>query len=104
MASVPLLFEYEAVMSRPEHLQTSGASVGDIGTILDVLAAVLQPVEVHFSWRPLLRDPADDLVLEAAINGRADMIVTFNMRDYGTIPGRFGIEVLRPIEVLGRLP
>ena len=88
---------------RSEHLQASGASIGDIGTILDVLAAVLQPVEVHFSWRPLLLDPADDMVLEAAINGRADAIVTFNVRDYGTIQTRFGIDVLRPVEVLRRL-
>lgn len=103
IASVPLLFEYEAVMSRPEHLRASGARIADIAAILDVMASILEPVQVHFSWRPLLVDPTDDMVLEAAINGRADSIVTFNKRDYGLVPGRFGIEVLRPIDLLGRL-
>ncbi|MGH6896563.1 MAG: PIN domain-containing protein [Geminicoccaceae bacterium] len=68
---------------------------------LDVLAALLEPVQVHFSWRPLLADPTDDMVLETAINGQAQAIVTFNKRDDGEVPGRFGIDVLRPIEVLG---
>ena len=48
-------------------------------------------------------DPDDDMVLEAAVNGRADAIVTFNRKDYGVIPGRFGIEVLSPAEALWRV-
>jgi predicted nucleic acid-binding protein len=70
---------------------------------LDALAALADPVETHFLWRPRLRDPADEMVLEAAVNGRADAIVTFNLRDYGTIPNDFGIEVLKPSEALKRL-
>jgi hypothetical protein len=62
---------------------------------LDGLAALIEPVETHFLWRPRLRDPADEMVLEAAVNGRADVLVTFNLRDYGAIPLQFGIEVLR---------
>jgi len=63
MCSVPLFLEYEAVLSRPEQLQAAGVTVRDIGNLLDMLAGVVQPVEIEFLWRPQLRDPADDLAL-----------------------------------------
>lgn len=62
-----------------------------------------EPVQVFYRWRPQLRDPGDELVLEAAINGRAAAIVTFNERDLREARTRFDIEVLRPGEVLRRL-
>lgn len=67
------------------------------------MLALIDPVETHFMWRPQLRDPADELVLDAAINGRASAIVTFNRRDFGSIPARFGIEVVIPAQVLRRI-
>ena len=70
---------------------------------LAALAAVLVPVEVHFRWRPQLRDPADELVLEAAINGRADAIVTFNLRDFAGRVERFGVIALPPAAALARI-
>jgi predicted nucleic acid-binding protein len=54
-------------------------------------------------WRPQLRDPADEIVLEAAANGQAAAIVTFNLRDFGLAPRQFGIEVLTPVEVVRRI-
>ena len=62
-----------------------------------------EPIETHFMWRPQLRDPSDELVLEAAVNGQAAAIVTFNRRDFGTVPGRFGVDVLTPGEALRRI-
>lgn len=62
-----------------------------------------EPVESHFIWRPQLRDPGDELVLEAAVNGHADAIVTFNRRDFDVVAQRFGIELLIPAEVLKRI-
>jgi len=53
-------------------------------------------------WRPQLRDPGDELVLEAAVNGRANAIVTFNQKDFGEIPMKFGVEVLAPVGALQR--
>ena len=53
--------------------------------------------------RPQLRDPGDEMVLEAAVNGRADFLVTFNVPAFGTVPSRFGIEVMIPRDVLGRI-
>jgi len=103
LISVPLLLEYEAVLSRPEHMRGRGLSFAEVEAILDGLAGMMEHVALHYLWRPLLRDGDDDMVLETAINGRATAIVTFNLRDYGTWPDSFGIEVLRPGDCLRRL-
>jgi predicted nucleic acid-binding protein len=63
----------------------------------------LEPVESHFRWRPALPDPNDEMVLEAAVNGRADAIVTFNSRDFGDVPATFGIDVLTPAQAIRRV-
>ena len=70
---------------------------------MSALCAVGEPVHAWFLWRPQLRDPADEMVLEAAVNGSADALVTFNRRDFGNVPGTFGIEVLSPRQTLSRI-
>ena len=102
-ASVPLLLEYEAVLKRPDILRRARGTVGDIDVILDHLAATLQPVPIWYLWRPQLRDANDDMVLEAAANAAATQLVTFNVRDFGKAPARFGIEVCRPADLVRRL-
>ena len=67
------------------------------------LCAVAEPVSSHFLWRPQLRDPADEMVLEAAINGWASALVTFNRKDFGSAPERFGIAMLSPQQALRRI-
>ena len=103
LISVPLLLEYEAVLSRPEHMPDRGLSFAEVEAILDGLAEVMEHVVLHYLWRPLLRDGVDDMVLESAINGRETAIVTFNLKDYGNWPLTFGIEVLTPATCLRRL-
>jgi len=103
LSIVPLALEYEAVCRRPEHRLAAGLSDGQVEIFLDTLIAMAEPVETHFLWRPQLRDPNDEMVLEAAVNGRADALVTFNRRDYGAAPARFGLEVLLPREALMRI-
>ncbi len=78
LVSVPLLIEYEAVMTRTEHLKAARLSAADIVALLNSVAATGEPVELAYLWRPVLPDADDDMVLEAAVNGRADAIVTFN--------------------------
>jgi predicted nucleic acid-binding protein len=59
---------------------------------------------IYFLWRPQLRDPKDEMVLELAVSGQADAIVTLNERDFlPTAPDLFGIEVIRPGPFLRRL-
>lgn len=82
-------------MKRPEHRLATGLSLGDIDQVLRGLAAVIVPVDVRFLWRPQLGDPDDVMVLEAAINGRASHIVTFNSRDFHPAD-KFGIKVATP--------
>jgi predicted nucleic acid-binding protein len=75
----------------------------EIRLFLDAVVAMAEPVKTHFLWRPQLRDPGDELVLETAVNGRADALVTFNVRDFGTVPARFGVELMIPREAIGRM-
>ena len=98
-----MAFEYEATCLRAEHLLAAKASEADAMNMIAAIIDVIEPVEVHYQWRPQLSDPDDDMVLEAAVNGRADAIVTFNRRDYGAVPARFGIDVLSPAEALRRI-
>ncbi|MFT4183719.1 MAG: PIN domain-containing protein [Rhizobium sp.] len=90
------MIEYEAVMTRPEHLKVSGLSAADVGTVLDAVTDMATPVHLAFLWRPVLKDADDDMVLETAVNGRADAIVTFNLKDFGKHPQRFSIDVISP--------
>ncbi len=103
LVSVPLLIEYEAVMTRAEHLKAAGLSVADVAVLLDAIAAVAEPVRLAYLWRPTLPDADDDMVLEAAVNGRADIIVTFNLRDFGPSAEQFGLAILPPGEAVKRL-
>lgn len=103
LLSVPLALEYEAVCSKAEHRLAAGLTDRQVEVFLDAVIAMATPVEPHFLWRPQLRDANDEMVLETAINGRADALVTFNMRDFGTAPSRFGVEALLPREVIARL-
>jgi putative PIN family toxin of toxin-antitoxin system len=103
LASVPLALEYEAVSSRAEHRLAAGLSEREVKVFLTAVAAMAEPVTTHFLWRPQLRDPDDEMVLEAAVNGGADALVTFNLRDFGTVPAQFGVEVLLPREAIRRI-
>lgn len=93
--SVPLVLEYESVLRRKFGIEDER-----IAPILDYLCAVGDRREIHFLWRPFLRDPGDEMVLELAVEARASMIVTHNIRDFERVEERFGIRVLGPGELL----
>lgn len=100
LLSVPLALEYEAKCHLAEHRLVSGLSTKEVDAFINTLIAIAEPVHIRFLWRPQVRDPNDDMVLETAVNGRADAIVTFNQRDLMDAPKRFGIRALLPREAL----
>mgnify|MGYP003555944748 FL=1 len=100
----PALFlEYEAVLKRPEQRLVHGLGLRDIDRFLSALAASCEAVEVSFQWRPQLSDANDEMVLETAVNGQADALITHNVRDFVKGAERFGLRVLRPGEFLKEL-
>jgi putative PIN family toxin of toxin-antitoxin system len=103
LATTTLFLEYEDVLARPEQRLVHGLSPEAIDEFLAELAALVEPVEVHFMWRPLGRDPGDEMVLEAAINGRADALVTYNIKHFAAPGYQFGIPILRPADVLEKV-
>ena len=103
LASVPLMLQYESVLTRAEHLAAAGISAADVEVLLDAIAVVAEPIRISYLWRPLLPDPDDDLVLETAVNGRANVVVTFNRRDFEPAALRFALEVITPAEAVRRL-
>lgn len=96
LASPALFIEYEAVLTRPEQLRATGQSAAAMARTLDELAARVVRVSCRYQWRPQLHDPADEMVLEAAVNGHAEALLTFNQRDFGDAPARFGLVLTAP--------
>lgn len=103
LCSVPLFYEYEDVLSRADFLLDAGVTRADMATFLTDVAGTVRPVEMRFLWRPQLRDAGDEMVLETAVNGRADALVTHNYKDFGAIPERFGVALWTPAEALRRV-
>lgn len=99
-ASTALWLEYESVLKRSEIRALHGFSSKEIDAVLSALAVWVRPVLLHYVWRPQLRDPADEMVLEAAVNGQVQAIVTHNTRDFVQIAPDFGVRVLTPAQLL----
>jgi putative PIN family toxin of toxin-antitoxin system len=103
LLSVPLILEYESVLTRPEHLAAFGLSSAEVGLVLDDVAAIARPVRLAFRWRPRLSDPNDDMVVETAINGGASAIVTFNQRDFADAGKHFKCGAMLPAAALQQI-
>lgn len=103
LATPSLFCEYEDVLKRPEQQLAHGLMAGEVDEFLAELAALIEPVELHFRWRPQLRDPSDEMVLETAINGQADALITYNVADFEPASGRFGIQCIRPPDFLKKV-
>jgi len=103
LASTAMWLEYEAVMTRPSQLAAMQLNATEVGDALAALATVAEQVLIHFLWRPVLTDAEDEHVLDLAMNGRADMLVTFNQGDFAEASNTFQIEVVTPAVALRKL-
>jgi putative PIN family toxin of toxin-antitoxin system len=101
--TVALALEYEAVVLRDEHLIAGELSAAEAMNVIDALAGLAEPVEIHFRWRPQLRDADDEMVLEAAINAQDRTIVTFNTKDFAMAADKFDVKLLKPRQLLENL-
>lgn len=98
--SVPLLLEYEDALAR--HLPESPLDRQDLQYLLDFLCSVAHCQPIYFLWRPYLKDPKDDMVLELAVAARCEAVVTHNVQDFDGLE-RFGLAVYTPGDFLARL-
>jgi putative PIN family toxin of toxin-antitoxin system len=103
LASTALWLEYEAVLTRPLQLTAMRLSAAEVRDVLAALAVVAESVPIHFLWRPVLADADDEHVLDLAMNGRADMLVTFNQDDFMEASKTFQIEIVTPAAALRQL-
>jgi putative PIN family toxin of toxin-antitoxin system len=96
--SVPLVLEYEDVAKRDP--ESHGLTDQDIEDIVDYVCSVSNRYDIFYLWRPFLKDPKDDMVLELAVRAECDCIVTFNQRDFAGVESAFGIRILGPLDFL----
>ena len=100
LASPALWLEYEATLKRADIAKLHRLSHASIDDVLNALASVATAVRSHFLWRPQLRDAGDELVLEAAVNGMANYLVTLNVKDFTPAAQHFGIVLSSPAKLL----
>ena len=100
LATPALFLEYEEVLGRDEQRSMHQMSSERISAFLIGLAAIIEPVRVYFHWRPQMQDADDEMVLETALNGYADMIVTHNLRDFLPSASRFNLRVVNPASLV----
>jgi putative PIN family toxin of toxin-antitoxin system len=100
LCSVPLAIEYEATCKQPDQGKAALLSPIEVDQFVTAVVALAEPVVIHYLWRPRLRDAGDEMVLETAVNGQADAIITFNIKDFRSTPAEFGIRLLLPAEVI----
>ena len=98
--SVPLVLEYESVAKRMS--RGLGLTHSDIEDIIDYLCTVGNHRKIHFLWRPNLKDPGDDFVLELAVESVCDYIVTHNIKDFKNAMN-FKIQAITPQELLRKI-
>ena len=95
--SVPLILEYEAILKRE-----TKTNADDIEAIINYVCRVSGKHKIYYLWRPYLKDPKDDMVLELAVASQSSIIVTYNRNDYKGVE-HFGVKILSPIEFLKQI-
>jgi putative PIN family toxin of toxin-antitoxin system len=103
LVTTALFLEYEDVLKRAEQRLVHKLDTSGIDRFLAALASASEAVNVRFQWRPQLSDANDEMVLEAAINGRAGALVTRNIKDFKAIGTKFNLRIMLPADVLAEM-
>lgn len=100
LAAPALFLEYEEVIERADQRAVHGLSPERVTAFLIGLAAIIEPVRIYYQWRPQMQDADDEMVLETALNGQADAIVTHNASDFRVAVSRFNLRVVSPANLV----
>lgn len=103
LVTTALFLEYEDVLKRAEQRLAHGLDNAGADRYLAALASASEAVNVRYQWRPQLSDANDEMVLEAAVNGRADALVTHNIKDFKAAATKFNVRILLPADVLAEM-
>ena len=96
--SVPLVVEYEDILKRSNQLKHIMKQ--DVNEFIDFIVSVAEQKKIHYLWRPFLKDPCDDMLVELAVASNADAIVTYNKKDFKNVEESFGIKIIDAKELL----
>lgn len=89
--STPLIFEYEEVLKR--NMSELNLSEIEIDKLLDNICKIGESQKIYFLWRPYLKDPKDDHILELAVASKTNLIITYNIKDFNGAEN-FGVKVI----------
>lgn len=103
LATPALFLEYEEVLGREEQRDVHGMSPEAMSDFLIGLAAIIEPVRVYYQWRPQMQDTDDEMVLESALNGRADVIATHNVKDFLVAAAKFQVRIVTPASLVSEM-
>lgn len=103
LVTTALFLEYEDVLKRAQQRLAHGLDNAGIDRFLGALASASEAVNVRYQWRPQLSDANDEMVLEAAVNGRADALVIHNIKDFKAAATKFNLRILLPADVLAEM-
>ena len=94
--SEPLFLEYEDVLSREGVFTNDIMSQQDRNEFLDDFLSICKWVEIHFLFRPNLKDEADNFLYELARAGNAFCVITQNIKDFRSSELTLDVAVKRP--------
>jgi predicted nucleic acid-binding protein len=104
VVSNTLVTEFEDVLTRDENIkQFNHLTKEDVLGFIDDICLISHHQDIHFLWRPFLKDVNDDMVLEVAVNANAKAIITFNPKDFKGVKEQFGIEIMTPQAYLKKI-
>lgn len=97
IVSVPLVFEYESLLTKIFVPQVYSGE--DIEGVVDSLCSIAKKQDIYYLWRPMLKDPYDDHILELALAAGCKNIVTYNLKDFINVED-LGIRVIKPYDFI----